>query len=668
MWKKAFICVALTVVRSATGLGGTPSLSESVFQRAFEQGPSFAIVKVLSVRDQEKMYYYKVEVVRTIVAGDLTKEEAGRPLELFAGASYGNALKPGSHYALFIDRDCPYWFSWAFRDDSVEIDPNNKEAVRSLANVAERIYSKTAILRFRQTRIVTAPDLPSLPDVLASLCKQFKNMMGQRAELGKRIFESDLGSKVEESGTSGHKYLPPKITCTRRQIVSLLGYPTWRNGWTYSWPCDGSSGPQQGGPPIGILSVTFDHNEIGVQVTYETQERSRWARPRMPGSILAEADGDPAGAAGRFQQALKDSDWNRALSCCSSSVQAKAKEFASPEAFFNTCVPIKELVGRTFDPHSYSSREGKTVTMGDTVELPTAATDRTRIQWRWTLRRVDSTWLVDFSAIPLDRFIEKEKIKWDMSNGGRRTPPEEFDRAIKYILSPVSSEFVIGQPMLFRIEMKNEGNTPIGFRRTSVIVNDPIRVIAPDGGELPYVDTSYQTVENADAILSGEVIVLADEYDVASQYEIIRPGRYKFQFQFHYPRERTSNVCEVEVHAGPVPDAEQIVSKLVRVLPGGWRWSRRIVTPGEFRIIGPGTALYVQLIGKPGGKENPYNVFLLILIGADPADADPWLKEELNYWGGSRWGPVYAQVNEAESLWPQCRQVISEALEIKSSN
>jgi hypothetical protein len=665
MWKKALLCVVVAPFMVATGLAGTPLLPESVLEQAFEKGCALAIVRILSTRtDDEKMHCYNVDIVRTIVAGDLQREEVERPLEVFAGASHGDALKEGACYAILIDHPCPCDFEWAWRDNAVGIDPNDKTAVRQLIGIADRVYARTEISRFRRSSMEPAAKPAQLPEELASLCDRFRKEARERGELGKRIGESDLGSKVDPSKprASDGTYLPPRISCSRREMLSLLGYPGWKNGRTYCWYGELS---QLGGSLIGVLSVGFDSNDRSMGAVYSMQKRSKWVGRTIPASAMAEAEGDPAGVAAGFQQALRDSDWTRALSFCSPSVQAKAKEAESPEAFFRRCVPIEGIVARTFKPHWFSSRGGRTVAISDRVDLSGPQENQAPIEWEWKLLKVGSIWQVDIDAMPLDRYTEKEQVKREAQGRTRLTAREGTDRAIKYVLSPVGSEFVIGRPMLFRLEMKNEGATAIAFRRTSVSVNDPMRVIDPDGKELPYVDTSYQTTVRTDAILAGEAIVLEDKYDVASQYRIVHPGRHQFQFR---SQNRVSNICEVDVKPGPLPAFEQLVDKLVPALPAGWRWDRRFGTPPDMDTPDSADWLFITITGRSAGKENPYRAFFLTVMGGDPAETDPWMKRDMAYWGLSRWGPVYAAVNEIESLWPECRKTISAALEIPPAN
>jgi hypothetical protein len=656
----ALSCVACLPL--VFGASREPVLPETILERALDRGCSLVVAEILSVRREGEVCYYKSRIVRTIVAGDSEKEEVQSPRDLSAGASYGSALKPGSCYALFVRRDCPYDFAWAFRDDAVEVDPSDKEAIHALSEAADRVYAKTAILRFRRANLWRRVEPPDLPDGLASLCKQFREQPGRRTEIGRKIAESDLGSRIDDlvPGSSIRAYLPPKISCSRLHILSLLGEPTWRNGWTYSWRCDDLVHPQEGGSDTGVLSVTFDRSETAVRVLFDMQERSKWIRPSRPADRLAELDGDPAGVARRFQESLKNSDWRQALSLCSQPVRAKAGQFDSAATFFSRLVPVKEIVSRPFNPHLFSSRDGRVVKMSDEVSLRVGE-DEWWPQWPWSLVRADTGWLVDFELLSLDDFRQKSQVVHEMQDGRGRTEPGEFEKAVKYVLTPLSESFVIGQPMLFRLEMKNTGDKAFGCGRTDVMVNDPMLVTGPDGGILPYVDTSYQTAWRSDAILPGETIVLVDKYDVTTQYRILRAGRCTFCFK---SSNRRSNVCEMEVQPGTPPEMEQIVDKLLPVRPAGWRWTRSLTPPWGLKD-GASKVLHVTLIGKPGGKGNDYGMTLLILMGGDLAETDPWLREWYDFWGVSPWGPVYARVNQADELWPSYKGDIVKALEIK---
>ncbi|HNS23027.1 MAG TPA: hypothetical protein PKH24_21190 [Sedimentisphaerales bacterium] len=669
VWRVVFgLSVLVRFCGASTGDARNRAFPETTLERALEMGCSLVVAEIRSVRCDDRMYHYNAKIVRTVVPGDLTKEEANRTWDLFAGASYGDALKTGSCYAMFISRDSPNSFAWAFRDDVLEIDPLDRDAVVRLQKAADRVYAGTAIQRFRRGRVWWSNEAADLPEELASLCKEFRDHPGRRTEAGRRIAESDLGSRTDESRpeSSIRAFLPPTIVCSRKQMISLLGYPSWTSGWTYSWRCDDQVNPAQGGGQIGILSVMFDPNEQAVRVLYGMEERSKWIRPARREDYLAQAEGDPAGVALAFQEALGQSDWERALSYCSQRVKAEAARSDSTEAFFKRFVPVEQIVALPgFRPGGFESRDGKVTRMCVRVEIEVPG-DRPFISWPWSLVRVGETWLVDFEPVPLDVSIRKELLRQKFVEQRPRWNAEEFAKAIDVHLAPVSEEFVIGKPMLFRVEMRNVSDAPIPYSRSGgVMTGDPMSVTGPDGQTVPYVDTSYQIGIGLDVLLPGETVVLADRYDVTSQYRIIQPGRYRFQLR-GWPRDsELSNVCEVEVKAGALSDAERISEDLLSVMPAGWRFERMLaVSPGEEDAPGAG-GLFFNLIGRRQGKGGDQGVFLQIHKATDPADIDPWLKEALDPWGLSPWGLVYARVNEAERLWPNYRAQIDRALGIK---
>jgi hypothetical protein len=656
-----------------SAIPASSTIPEATLERALESGCSLVIAEILEVYAKDRMYYYKPRIVRTIIAGDLEKEQTHNPPDLFAGASFGTALKPGSRYAMFIGRDYPYEFAWAFRNDVIKVNPSNKDAVRRLVEVADRIYAGTAIRQFRRTMswpyakpLASPAKPPDLPEELASLCKQFREGSGRRTGLGKQIAESDLGSRrdVSDIESSITKYLPPKISLSRQQVLTLLGQPTWRSGWTYSWRCDDFVRAQEGGNEVGILSATFDKNETAVRVLFEMQERSKWIRPARPNDWFAELDGDPGGVARQFLEALRQSDWDRALSLCSQRVKAEALRAAATEVFFRQYVPVEKLAAVSpFRPRGYGSRDGKASEVSAEVEIDVPES-KWPLQWRWRLVRAGSSWLADFELVPLDRFIQKEIIQREfLPDGARRG--EMSERDLTYILTPITGEFVIGQPMLLSLQMRNDGNTPAGYRHTLVTVNDPMLVTGPDGETVPYVDTSYQTMVYPDAVLPGEVVALADKYDVTSQYRIIRPGRYRFQFRGTHHGGKPSNVLEVNVKPGPLPAIEQVVERLLPVLPPGWKFTRHTVSESDDIDAASFGQLYIHLIGQPGGKGGDRGVLLVVLPGSDASETDPWLKESFDFWGLSPWGLVYASVHDADPLWPDHKAEIVRVLEIK---
>ncbi len=206
-----FLVLAILYFAFATGVPADSSkgdvFSESVLVDAFEKGRSLVIAEILSLRKQERIYgtklvnihCYKAKIIRPIIPGDLTKDDMQDPIELFSGASYGDVLKTGSTYALFIIKDCPYNFSWAHRDYAMRIDISDAENLNSLIKSANAKYAKTSIRKFREGTATGQETTLFLPVGIISLCESFRTNPVNRSKVAKKICESELGSRRDES-------------------------------------------------------------------------------------------------------------------------------------------------------------------------------------------------------------------------------------------------------------------------------------------------------------------------------------------------------------------------------------------------------------------------------------------------------------------------------------
>jgi len=256
--------------------------SDEVLTDAFEKGRSLVIAEVLSVRRAQERgatsFYYCVKVTQLIVLGDCTAEDFHAPLELYAGASYGNALKQHSTYALFVTKDCPFLFSWCHRDDVVEVGSLDKGQLAALVQAASRAYNGTAIRVFREAAGHEQAVPPDLAANVASLCERFRADPRNRAAVAKAICASDLGSLPDDRDMfrSDRTYLPPRTRVTRAQAMALLGEPTLRCGRTYLWSCGPGAGSSEPGDSVGLLCAVFDGAGLAAVVRYEVDEARRW--------------------------------------------------------------------------------------------------------------------------------------------------------------------------------------------------------------------------------------------------------------------------------------------------------------------------------------------------------------------------------------------------------
>jgi len=247
---------------------------------------------------------------------------------------------------------------------------------------------------------------------------------------------------------------------------------------------------------------------------------------------------------------------------------------------------------------------------------------------------------------------------------------EKIRDGFKIRLIPLSNNFVIGRAMWFRLEMKNISNETLGYMHTSMMVNDPMIVKDPNGVRLPYIDRSYQTAVGREFVEPGETVLLADNYDVRSQYHIARPGSYTFQFRgTELLGIKPSNVVEARIKPGLLSPLEIVAEKLIPVLPQGWELTRTALPLEQFVEANTGEVIMVHLIGKRSGKGSGTSVFMAIFLGADYTKLElQGYLAELEFWGDCPWGPVYGKSTDAESLWPNYKEQIVNTLNIQMPN
>ena len=284
-----YIVVALLSCLPALA-GGAERLSDEVLVDAFEKGGSFLVVTILGVRAEEeqgiRMYFYKAKCVELVVPGDLSSGDVAEPVDLFAGASYGNALQVGTDYGLFVTKDAPFFMSWAHRDAVLRIDRNNTEIVKQLTARVQSVYEHTRIRDFREAKIVRPAAAPRIQQDLLAVCEEFRNGRDARHSQAKRIWESELGSRRDESHpfSSIITWLPPVVRLSRSETVALLGDPTLKTGHTYKWYCgkyDNSSIDL-----VGVLSVTFDADESVATLLYTDEPLRYSVKGKKPQQVV----------------------------------------------------------------------------------------------------------------------------------------------------------------------------------------------------------------------------------------------------------------------------------------------------------------------------------------------------------------------------------------------
>jgi len=247
-----------------------------------------------------------------------------------------------------------------------------------------------------------------------------------------------------------------------------------------------------------------------------------------------ELEPEAANMVRQFWIALEQSDWKMALSLCSREVQEEVKEYPSPEAFFLDVVPVKEVlkkirprIGRWINcPRYFAYIYGVRISHADLAQDGS---------WVWMVRRMDTEkkWKIHFSAIPFKTWIanEKEEIERVAREQERRL--KELAprlKGVRTFLTPEREAFKLGEPIHFRLQLINGGDSALFYDHQQVAVNYSMTIIGPDGEQVEYMAGPHQTCGVPEMIEPGETKTLFDRFDIAEQYDFRQAGEYRVQF------------------------------------------------------------------------------------------------------------------------------------------
>ncbi|MCE5186338.1 MAG: hypothetical protein LLF76_09460 [Planctomycetaceae bacterium] len=386
------------------------------------------------------------------------------------------------------------------------------------------------------------------------------------------------------------------------------------------------------------------------------------ARPRI--AVDRSLPPEPNAVFTSFIAELNAADWDKALEYCSAKVRAKAAEYDSADAFFNTVLPLSEVTSLTsFSIRTTASRNNKPTRYGHEIELKD--TDYSYpVEWYLSLIREDLKWVADFPAKPLDIWMKQAVLISKKINQELEVDYQKNRAGLQTHLVALSNEFAIGRPMLFSVQLRNISTETLFYMNTAYMVNDPLIIKDAAGATVPFIGGSSQTAASDACIEPNETITLVDRYDMRSQYHLVKPGKYSFQFKnWSIP---SSNVVEMEIKDGPLSPLEESVEAIRTVLPQAWRLSRRLLDVSERPEGESGEVIMIYLVGKQARKastEKSIAILVTILVNPD-SNAVSDRASKCDFRGRSRLGAVFVKSINAEELWPDYREQLIKAMGI----
>jgi uncharacterized protein len=289
---------------------------------------------------------------------------------------------------------------------------------------------------------------------------------------------------------------------------------------------------------------------------------------------------------------------------------------------------------------------------------------------------------------------------WTFEKPGPSEPPKDSDGwgperdGLRTRLLPDQKQYFIGRSAEFRLEMMNVGKTPRLYDAQQVSVNDPIRIIDPDGKPVHYIGTGRQTIGTSKPIAPGEKVVLFKNLDFDDQYLFAKPGRYTLRFRgrLGWPRfEQKKSTSEIppsaaitiEMRPGTLPAWSQLPARLIEILPKGWdidfdHISGYQLNPPGWES-GPGRSISLKTCPPPDSKREALFVDVWIAekkltwtgteeFSEGKRNTTTKIKPEeaAAYLGKGADGHVYWTVpKEAETRWPDIRANVIKALKIE---
>lgn len=228
----------------------------------------------------------------------------------------------------------------------------------------------------------------------------------------------------------------------------------------------------------------------------------------------------------RFQDALAAMRWDEALGMSSDRVRSSAAAWSSAEQFFQETVPVDLLLAQDFG--YWMSADGF---YGLLVPL-TEPGSNPFVQWYWAIRAAKGSWVVDFPSVKLDEYVARKKAAIQAREAKKELMRRSLEpklAGIKTRLVPLTERFAVGSPMLFRVELKNVGDSAVDYMDDGIafgaltVLHDR-RPLPSQGG------CAGQICVRQGKVAAGATVVLADKIDIGRLYAITDAGTYTVQF------------------------------------------------------------------------------------------------------------------------------------------
>lgn len=300
-------------------------------------------------------------------------------------------------------------------------------------------------------------------------------------------------------------------------------------------------------------------------------------KPPPPADMIAANE-----AAERFVQALRESQWSKALALCSPEAEKESRQYSSPEAFMHSVVPCERLIRETKLPiYAWNPMGGswglgapalKLAELAPDPSIPWPISTWSTVYWQWHMKKTDTGWVVDFpTTAALKNYTEKQLAELRSAREKLVAKEKELEpilRGVHTRLTIQERRIQAGRPLPLRLELVNEGPAQLLYDDSAVRYWTPMTVRNARGETIPSSRGPSQIGMPCKLLKPGEAILL-DNWDLTGCYRLKEPGRYTVQFSGN-----GLGISETD------PNKTQLISRSPRgrieTLPGYGRRSSRL--------------------------------------------------------------------------------------------
>lgn len=242
--------------------------------------------------------------------------------------------------------------------------------------------------------------------------------------------------------------------------------------------------------------------------------------------------------AGTFREYLKSGDWNSALRMCTHRLQRTATFYPSNQEFFLATVPVSAISETKMFPCSGGARwddPGQVTEFYSFIDFHDPISSST-LRWGLDCCLVGNTWNIDFSDLPLETWSRMEVAKEERLENEHEIRLVNCAKAAERVhinLIPEKTNYKIGEPIMVRIDLVNNGILPFTYDSQQIDVNGTFIVTDPAGSQVKYTGGSFQTFGGERVIEPGQTVVLRERREISKQYQFNMPGKYNVKHQGH---------------------------------------------------------------------------------------------------------------------------------------